>query len=69
MESTRIVHIGYKVSGQTLRTVWKQPHYEWTTFVIALHYYAARVCEVPVWCVQLFWEDDPWDDSHSKTVG
>jgi hypothetical protein len=66
MESTRCVSIANKVSGQILGIVRRRPHHEWTTFVIALHYYAARVCDVPVWCVQLFWEDDPWDDSHKR---
>ena len=63
MESWRSVHISYKVSGETLGIVWKKPEHEWTTFVNGLHYYVARKTGVPVWCVDLLWEDDPWDEA------
>ena len=62
MESFRFVHISYLVSGETLGIVWKKPEHEWTTFVSALHYYAARKINVPIWCVDLLWECDPWDE-------
>jgi len=41
----------------------KKPEHEWTTFVSALHYYAARKIGVPIWCVDLLWEYDPWDEA------
>ena len=63
MESFRSVHISYSVSGETLGIVWKKPEHEWTTFVIALHYYAARKIGVMIWCVDLLWEYDPWDEA------
>ena len=63
MESFRSVHISYNVSGETLGIVWKKPEHEWTTFVSALHYYAARKIGVPIWCVDLLWEYDPWDEA------
>ena len=63
MESNRRVHISYTVSGETLGIVWKRPEHEWRTFVNALHYFAARRCGVPVWCLELLWEYDPWDES------
>ena len=63
MESWRSVHISYKVSGETLGIVWKKPEHDWTTFVSGLHYYAARKTGVPVWCVDLLWEYDPWDEA------
>ena len=63
MESVRCVHISYTVSGETLGIVCKKHEHEWTTFVIALHYYAARRCGVPVWCMDLLWEYDPWDEA------
>lgn len=55
MESNRRVHISYRVSGYTLGPdfVWKKPEHEWQTFVRALHYLAARKCDVPVWNVEL----------------
>ena len=43
--------------------VCKKSEHEWTTFVTALHYYAARKTGVPVWCVDLLWEYDPWDEA------
>ena len=64
MESSRSVHISYKVSGDTLGIVWKKPEHDWTTFVSGLHYYVARKTGVPVWCVDLLWEHDPWDEAH-----
>ena len=63
MESFRSVHISYTVSGETLGIVWQKPEHEWTTFVSALHYYAARKIGVPIWCVDLLWEYDPWDEA------
>jgi hypothetical protein len=63
MESSRRVHISYKVSGEALGIVWKRSHHEWTTFVSALHYHAARVCGVPVWCVHLLWKQNLWDEA------
>lgn len=63
MEGIRIVHIGYKLSGENLAIVRKESHYEWTTFVSALHYYAARACGIPVWCVHLIWRANPWDEA------
>ena len=63
MESFRRVHVSYTVSGETLGIVWKKPEHEWTTFVSALHYYAARKINVPIWCVDLLWECDPWDEA------
>ena len=63
MESLRSVHISYTVSGETLGIVWQKPEHEWTTFVSALHYYAARKIGVPIWCVDLLWEYDPWDEA------
>ena len=63
MESWRSVHISDKVSGETLAIVWKKPEHEWTTFVSGLHYYVARKIGVPVWCVDLLWEYDPWDEA------
>ena len=63
MESFRFVHISYVVSGETLGIVWKRPEHEWRTFVNALHYFAARRCGVPVWCLELLWEYDPWDEA------
>ena len=63
MESFRSVHISYTVSGETLGIVWQKPEHEWTTFVSALHYYAARKIGVPIWCVDLLWECDPWDEA------
>ena len=62
-ESSRHVHISYKVSGKRLGIVWKRPHHEWANFVLALHYYAGRVCGVPAWCVHLLWKQDPWDEA------
>ena len=59
----RSVHISYKVSGETCGIVWKRPEHEWRTFVNALHYFAARRCGVPVWCVELLWKYDPWDEA------
>ena len=66
MESNRRVHISYRVSGETLGPdfVWKKPEHEWQTFVRALHYLAARKCDVPVWNVELLWGFyDPWDET------
>jgi hypothetical protein len=63
MESFRRVHVSYACSGKTLGIVWKKPEHEWTTFVSALHYYAARKINVPIWCVDLLWECDPWDEA------
>ena len=63
MESFRSVHISHTVSGDTLGIVCKKTEHEWTTFVTALHYYAARKTGVPVWCVDLLWEYDPWDEA------
>ena len=63
MESFRSVHISYTVSGETLGIVWQKTEHEWTTFVSALHYYAARKIGVPIWCVDLLWEYDPWDEA------
>ena len=62
MESNRCVHISY-VSGETLGLVSTRPKHEWVTFINALHYFAARRCDVPVWCVELRWEYDPWDEA------
>ena len=59
----RSVHISYKVSGETCGIVWKRPEHEWRTFVNALHYFAARRCGVPVWCVELLWKYDPWEEA------
>ena len=67
MESSRLVHISYKASGRTLGIVWKSPEDEWGTVVAALHYYAARVCGVPVWCVELLWPYDPWNEAQLPT--
>ena len=53
MESNRCVHISY-VSGETLGLVSTRPKHEWVTFINALHYFAARRCDVPVWCVKQF---------------
>jgi hypothetical protein len=63
MESCRCVQISYTVSGETLGILWQKPEHEWTTFVSALHYYAARKSNVPIWCVDLLWECDPWDEA------
>ena len=63
MESVRCVHISHAVSGETLGIVWQKPEHEWTTFVSALHYYAARKIGIPIWCVDLLWEYDPWDEA------
>ena len=64
MESNRRVHISYYVSGEPVGYELLTPrHADWTTFVIALHYYAARVSEVPIWCVQLLWKEDLWDEA------
>jgi hypothetical protein len=66
MESNRRVQISYRVSGETLGPdfAWKKPEHEWKTFVRALHYFAARRCDVPVWCVELLWDFwDPWDET------
>ena len=63
MESVRCVHISHAVSGETLGIVCKKHEHQWTTFVTALHYYAARRCGVPVWCMDLLWEYDPWDQA------
>ena len=63
MESFRSVHISYTVSGETLGIVWQKPEHEWTTFVSALHYYAARKIGIPIWCVDLVWKYDPWDEA------
>ena len=63
MESFRRVHVSYACSGKTLGIVWKKPEHEWTTFVSALHYYAARKIGIPIWCVDLLWKYDPWDEA------
>ena len=63
MESVRCVHISHAVSGETLGIVCKKHEHQWTTFVTALHYYAARRCGVPVWCMDLLWEYDPRDEA------
>jgi hypothetical protein len=63
MESCRCVQMSYTVSGETLGILWQKPEHEWTTFVSALHYYAARKINVPIWCVDLLWECDPWDEA------
>ena len=62
MEANRCVHISH-VSGETLGLVSTRPKHERVTFINALHYFAARRCDVPVWCVELVWEYDPWDEA------
>ena len=64
MECCRRVHISYLVSGGPLGCALYVPgDAGWTSFVTALHYYAARVSGVPVWCVQLLWKENPWDEA------
>ena len=67
MESPRVVHIYNRLSGETLGVVRQRPADEWRTFIGALHYYVGRMRNVPVWCVELLWKYDPWDEAQLPT--
>ena len=60
--SVRTVQLYYEISGECLGVRFRIPRqWAWGHVVGALHYYAARQCGVPVWCIRLKWPSNPWD--------
>jgi len=60
--SVRTVQLYYETSGDCLGVRFRIPRqWAWGNVVGALHYYAGRLCGVPIWCIRLRWPSNPWE--------
>ena len=62
MQITTRVQLLYAVSNNFLGHEVRMPSWcLWEDFLVALHVYAARVLGVPMRCIQLTWDFNPWE--------
>ena len=60
--SVRTAQLYYEISGDCLGVRFRIPRqWAWGNVVGAFHYYAGRLCGVPIWCIRLRWPSNPWE--------
>ena len=60
--SIKTVQLYYETSSNRLGCrVRIRRQWAWGNVVAGLHYYASRLCGVPVWCIRLRWPSNPWE--------
>ena len=60
--SVRTAQLYYEISGDCLGVRFRIPRqWAWGNVVGAFHYYAGRLCGVPIWCIRLMWPSNPWE--------